>query len=125
MAGVYGEGYTVTLTSFSIFSTRGRQALGNETSVTVFPERVWECGEGVQCPNERKPIFFMGASLAEFPARRDSDRADGRYGRGAATGSGTRLRGAASCARTEHMFCADAARAMSSSNFSGTGRGRR
>src|SRR5271167_3810029 len=24
-------------------------------------ERVCDCGEGVQCPNERKPIFFMEA----------------------------------------------------------------
>jgi hypothetical protein len=22
-------------------------------------ERVCDCGEGVQCPNERKPIFFI------------------------------------------------------------------
>jgi hypothetical protein len=24
-------------------------------------ERVCDCGEGVQCPNERKPIFFIPA----------------------------------------------------------------
>jgi hypothetical protein len=24
-------------------------------------ERVCDCDEGVQCPNERKPIFFMRA----------------------------------------------------------------
>jgi hypothetical protein len=26
-------------------------------------ERVCDCGEGVQCPNERKPIFFMKGNL--------------------------------------------------------------
>jgi hypothetical protein len=25
-------------------------------------ERVFECGEGVQWPNDRKPIFFMRAT---------------------------------------------------------------
>jgi len=27
-------------------------------------ERVCDCGEGDQCPNERKPIFFMRRSYA-------------------------------------------------------------
>jgi hypothetical protein len=26
-------------------------------------ERVCDCGEGVQCPKERKPIFFMPGNL--------------------------------------------------------------
>src|ERR1700722_20097361 len=29
-------------------------------------ERVCECGEGVQCPNERKPIFFMRLHPADI-----------------------------------------------------------
>src|SRR5271154_6881261 len=29
-------------------------------------ERVCECGEGVQCPNERKPIFFMRLHPADM-----------------------------------------------------------
>jgi hypothetical protein len=31
-------------------------------------ERVCDWGEGVQCPNERNPIFFMRYSLAIFGA---------------------------------------------------------
>src|ERR1700677_2289994 len=29
-------------------------------------ERVCDCGEGVQWPNERKPIFFMGLHPADI-----------------------------------------------------------
>src|SRR5215207_9065116 len=28
-------------------------------SIASEAERVWDCGDGVQCPNDRNPIFFM------------------------------------------------------------------
>jgi hypothetical protein len=31
-------------------------------------ERVSDCGEGVQCPNERKPIFFMQGDVVTIRA---------------------------------------------------------
>src|SRR3954471_19070374 len=30
-------------------------------------ERVFDCGDGVQCPNDRNPIFFMPASNTGNP----------------------------------------------------------
>jgi hypothetical protein len=27
---------------------------------------VWDCDDGVQCPNERKPIFFIRALYRDF-----------------------------------------------------------
>jgi hypothetical protein len=29
-------------------------------------ERVCDCGEGVQCPNERKPIFFIRIRVERY-----------------------------------------------------------
>lgn len=35
-------------------------------------DRVCDCGEGDQCPNERKPIFFMRRSCANAFSRFDT-----------------------------------------------------
>jgi hypothetical protein len=40
-------------------------------------ERVCDCGEGVQCPKERNPIFFMEATYGgreEFATLRPEER---------------------------------------------------
>ena len=39
-----------------------------------------DCAEGVQWPNERKPIFFMRATLPGFPPRDDGSQDRGRRG---------------------------------------------
>ena len=52
------------------------------------PMRAWDCADGVQWPNDRKPIFFMGATLPGFPARDDGSRDRGR--RGVRCGQGPR-----------------------------------
>jgi hypothetical protein len=36
-----------------------------DCSNTSAAERACDCDEGVQCPNERNPIFFMGATYRD------------------------------------------------------------
>src|SRR5580658_4041129 len=55
-------------------SSSAATARSMDCSSASAAERVCDCGEGVQWPNERKPIFFMSKETIEAPASSQQER---------------------------------------------------